>query len=65
MEVAKAVRPCLIKVYKILIPVLLVFWCYLMFTLAIIVRSIKDAGEEGGSLESERVLRKRKLFEDV
>ena len=65
MDVENVIRLCLIEVYKILIPCLLVFWVYLMCTLAIIIRLFNGAGGEGGSLESERVLKKRKLFEDV
>ena len=65
IDVESVIRLCLNEVYKILIPVLFVFWVYLMLILAIVIRLFDGAGGKGGSLKSERVLEKCKLFEDV
>ena len=59
------IRLCINEVFKLLIPILFVFWVYLMLILMIVIRLSDGAGGKGGSLKSERVLEKCKLFEDV
>ena len=65
MEIARAVRPCLSEMCLLFVPVLVIFWWYLMFSLALSVWQCKDAGQQGGPSEYERDLEQRKLYQDI
>ena len=48
MEIARADGPCLSEICLLFVPVLAIFWCYLMVSRALSVWQCKDAGQQGG-----------------